>query len=211
MQCASSEHDVRQLVAPHTNGSQGRVIASRHAPAPLHVSATVSVEPVQLAGAQTAPLGCRAHAPAPSHVPLVPHVATADATHSPSGSVSVVEGWQSPSVAPVAAARHDMHGPPHAESQHTPSAMRPLEQCEATVDGAPSARSGTHAPVATLQNRAPLQAASSTQLPAHTGPSQPIVHAVVPADAHVPAALHVGGSVCTPAAHDDGPQTVPTG
>jgi hypothetical protein len=70
MQSASSEHDVRHVVAPHTYGSHGRLIASMQTPEPLQTSATDSTPPVQLAGAHWVPLGWNAHAPMPSHAPV---------------------------------------------------------------------------------------------------------------------------------------------
>jgi hypothetical protein len=74
-QSASLAQPVRHAPAvPHEYGAHGTGTASRQVPAPLHVRAGVAIDPLHAAAAQTvAPEYCR-QAPAPSHIPSLPHV-----------------------------------------------------------------------------------------------------------------------------------------
>ena len=82
-QSALVVHVVRHApLLPHWNGSQpDDAAAARHKPLPSHVRDGVNVEPVQVAGAHTVPAACCRHVPAPLHMPSLPQVAAAAATH----------------------------------------------------------------------------------------------------------------------------------
>src|SRR5262249_25669706 len=82
--------------------------------------------PLHDASTQTVPEGCRAHAPAPSHTPVEPHVAAGCVGPPSSGSVPAATGPHAPS-APDAffAALHAMHVELHASAQQKPSMQKP--------------------------------------------------------------------------------------
>ena len=55
MQSLLVPHEVAQDVAPHRYGAQEAVVAARQVPAPSHLRACVSVEPVQVSLVQPVP------------------------------------------------------------------------------------------------------------------------------------------------------------
>jgi hypothetical protein len=125
-----------QAVAPQTYGLQDCRPASRQDPKPSHVSATVAVEPVQLARAQAVPPGWRAQARAPLQRPLVPQEAGADAGHSLPESAPSASASQKPARP---AWLHRSQVPPQRASQQTPSVQKPLAQPTSATQGWPCA------------------------------------------------------------------------
>ena len=86
-QSVSALHDLRQAAAAHAYGVQLVFAPGMHAPAPLQVDGAARFAlPLQVIGAQTVPAAYSAHAPAPLHVPFVPHVDAAVTAHWASGS-----------------------------------------------------------------------------------------------------------------------------
>jgi hypothetical protein len=77
--------------------------------------------------------------PPPSQKPLAPHVDTAAAAQSLSGSVAIVTPPQVPLTPPFFAALHAWHEPAHAELQQKLSTQKPLPHWLATVHGVPVA------------------------------------------------------------------------
>jgi hypothetical protein len=133
---ASFEQTVWQTAfAPHTKGAQLCVAGVGHAPLASQRDASVMVEPVHDASAQIAPCAYLRHAPAPSHTPSRPHVATVSSGHWSRGSVPTSAGMHVPRL-PTAA--QVMHVPAQSEVQHTPSTQNPLSQSVAIVHWAPS-------------------------------------------------------------------------
>ena len=74
---------VRQVgvVVLHRYGSHCDVVTARQTPAPSHVRCGVSVDPVQVAAAHCVLIAQKRQAPAPLHIPSVPHVAAAVVAH----------------------------------------------------------------------------------------------------------------------------------
>lgn len=100
------------------------LVTVRQLPAPSHVRAGVSVDPVQLPAAQTEPAAQLWHAPLPSHVPSNPHSVWATAGHCvvTMGAVPLGTFEQVPTF-PVSV--HVMHVPVHAVLQQTPCTQFP--------------------------------------------------------------------------------------
>ena len=97
-------------------------------PVPLHVFGPVYwlVPVLQLWLPHEVPAGQKAHAPAPSHIPVKPHVEAADAAQSLCGSLLALAAPQVPSEPlSLSAAAHAWHGPQAATLQHTPSVQWP--------------------------------------------------------------------------------------
>jgi hypothetical protein len=67
---------VKHLVPLHVNGAHGMASGAVHLPVALHVDGGVYTLLAHLSGAHCAPVGYFWHAPAPSHLPLVPQFAT---------------------------------------------------------------------------------------------------------------------------------------
>jgi hypothetical protein len=90
-QSASDVHVVRQVLpsGAHWNGVQGSVVAPEQPPALSHVPVVVRMNPTQASAAHTTPALPlkRAHAPVPSHTPVVPQVVAASVGQRSPGSV----------------------------------------------------------------------------------------------------------------------------
>jgi hypothetical protein len=71
---------------------QELVVAARHTPAPSHDRGDDSVDPMQLAAPQAVPTAYFRHAPAPSHLPSVPHVIDPMSVHWVAGVGAVPAG-----------------------------------------------------------------------------------------------------------------------
>jgi hypothetical protein len=115
-------------LAVHAYGAHGIAAPAVHVPWPSHVEAAVTVDDVtsHAATRQTVPMSCIAHAPAPSQVPVVPHVAAAMGRQVASGSAPpAATGWQ----APVLFA-HDVHAAQLSSPQQVCSTQWPLMQVE---------------------------------------------------------------------------------
>lgn len=126
-QSAFVEQVVLHAAGPQVYGAQALVEPATHLPAPSHVLLAVWVPPLHAPPAQTVPATCFRQAPAPSHEPSVPHVVSACAAHSLSGSAAAAMFPHTPSApVPFFAALHARQVPPQAESQHTPSTQFPL-------------------------------------------------------------------------------------
>ena len=97
-------------------------------PVPLHVFGPVYwlVPVLQLWLPHEVPAGQKAHAPAPSHIPVKPQVLAAAAVQSLCGSLLALAAPQVPSEPlSLSAAAHAWHGPQAATLQHTPSVQWP--------------------------------------------------------------------------------------
>jgi hypothetical protein len=84
-----------------------------------------------------------AHWPAPSQVPVVPHVDAGIIVQIPAGSASPAPtGWQVPRKPGVA---HERQDPQAAAMQQTPSVQLPLKHSAAPAQAAPLAARFVHA------------------------------------------------------------------
>lgn len=111
-------------------------------PAPSH-ACPVCHPALQDVAPQAAPCGCSAHAPAPSHVPVVPQVVEAVLAHSFCGSVELAIGPHTPLLPdPLSDTLHAMHGPVHAVSQQNPSTQLPDAHWAPVAHACPLAWSG---------------------------------------------------------------------
>jgi hypothetical protein len=84
--------DILQAPVPHRYGAQGLMVAARHTPAPSHERGDDSVEPVQLAAPQDVLAAYLRHAPAPLHLPSVPHDIAPMSVHCVAGVGAVFAG-----------------------------------------------------------------------------------------------------------------------
>jgi hypothetical protein len=125
-QSAVVEHVVlhARLAVSQPYGSQSELVTVRQTPAPSHVRAGVSVEPVQLPCTHRVPLAYCWHAPIPLHMPLVPHVVAPASMHCVAGTGGIPAGMLLHVPAEDARA-HDWQVPVHAVAQHTPWAQNP--------------------------------------------------------------------------------------
>jgi len=121
-QSAVVAHVVRHApLVPHRNGSQpDDAEAGRHSPMPSHVRAGVSVEPVQVAAMHTVPAACWRQVPAPLHMPSLPQVIAAAATHWVAGTSGGIPAGIGVHVPAVAARLHDWHAAEQPVLQHRP-------------------------------------------------------------------------------------------
>jgi len=105
-------------------------------PVPLHRRGGVKLVPVQVAAAHCVPLTYFRHAPAPSHMPSVPHVDAVVVAHwvVGLGAAPAGTGEQVPALPPSA---HDWQVPVQVELQQTPCAQKPEPQSVAKVHAAP--------------------------------------------------------------------------
>jgi hypothetical protein len=115
-------HVVRHApLLPHWNGSQPDDAAGgRHRPAPSQVWAGVSVEPVQVAGMHTVPAACCRQVPAPLHMPSLPQLLAAAATHWVAGMSGGMLAGIGVQVPLVAARLHDWQAAAQPVLQQTP-------------------------------------------------------------------------------------------
>jgi len=89
---------------------------------PLQVRAGVNADPVQRAAAQVVPAAYRRQAPAPSHVPSVPHEVLPLSVHWSRGSCPTGTSVQVPALPDSA---HDRQVPLQLEAQQTPCWQSP--------------------------------------------------------------------------------------
>ncbi len=87
---------------------------------------------MQLAGAQTVPVGHSAQLRSPEHCPVSPQVEAAYAGHSSAGSVPAGMALQIPTCP---ASAQLSHVPAQRASQHTPSVQKPLAQAASLPQG----------------------------------------------------------------------------
>lgn len=125
-QSALVEQVVRQVgvVVLHRYGSQSELVTDRQTPAPSQVRCGVSVDPTQVAPAHCVPVAQNRHAPAPLHMPSVPHVVDTVVAHCEAG-VGAVPLATLLHVPRLPAIAHDLHVPVHAAAQHAPCAQMP--------------------------------------------------------------------------------------
>jgi hypothetical protein len=124
-QSASAAQLALQAVAPQRNGPQSVAGAEMQLPAPSHVAPGMYVEPPagQLGAWQVVPRAYSWQAPAPSHRPSAPQLATEVLEQMLLGSgVPVGTAVHVPRLLGSA---HDTHGPAHAVAQQTPCAQVP--------------------------------------------------------------------------------------
>jgi hypothetical protein len=121
-QSAVVAHVVRHApLVPHRNGSQlDDAEAGLHTPMPSHVRAGVSVEPLHVAAMHTVPVACCRHVPAPLHMPSLPQVIAAAATHWVAGASGGIPAGIGVHVPAVAAKLHDWHAAEQPVLQHLP-------------------------------------------------------------------------------------------
>jgi hypothetical protein len=122
-QLASVAHAPKHCAPLHANGMHGIASGAMQAPVALHVDSGVNTLFSQRAPAQMVPGRCRLQAPAPSHVPSVPHVSAGCAGQLSRGScVPAATGVHTPSADGSAQLRQP---PLHASAQQTPSTQNP--------------------------------------------------------------------------------------
>jgi hypothetical protein len=128
-QSASAVQVVRQAApaASHLYFPHALVVAAAQTPAPSHPRDDVNVDPLQLAAAHDVPMTYLRHAPAPLHVPSLPHVEAAVSGHcvATSGGWPVAIGEHVPTL-PVT--EHDMQVPVQALLQQTLFTQNPDAQ-----------------------------------------------------------------------------------
>jgi hypothetical protein len=149
-QSPSLAHVVRQAWAPSHSKAPQLCVVVPHAPPP-HAPASVRVvEPAGHEGAEhVVPSACFWHAPAPSHLPFVPHVEAACVAHTPFGSVTpAATGAHVPALPATLHARHD---PQVAVPQQTPSTQWPVPHWLFAVQAVPCASLGRQLPAAPVQ------------------------------------------------------------
>ena len=137
-QLASDVHVVRQVLpsGAHWNGVQGSVIAPEQPPALSHVPVVVRMNPTQASAAHTTPALPlkRAHAPVPSHTPVVPQVVAASVGQRSPGSVPWNAGRQVPSVPGFTQVKQARL---HPSLQQTPSTHCPEPHSVEVAHGSP--------------------------------------------------------------------------
>ena len=142
-QSASDVHVVRQVLpsGAHWNGVQGSVVAPEQPPVLSHVPVVVRMNPTQASAAHTTPALPlkRAHAPVPSHTPVVPQVVAASVGQRSPGSVPWNAGRQVPSVPGFTQVKQARL---HASLQQTPSTHWPEPHSVEVAHGSPSAFAG---------------------------------------------------------------------
>lgn len=108
----------------HENGTHSLASPGAQVPAPSHVLTFVTAAPSQVPGTHTVPLTYLRHAPCPSHVPSLPHVATPDFAHvdGARGGNPAGTNEQMP-IDPATSQR--LHVSVQAPSQQTPSTQKP--------------------------------------------------------------------------------------
>src|SRR5262245_47634012 len=166
-QSAFELHSVLHVIASQTYAPHDMLLAVPHMPEPLQTRAGVYVWPLHDWTTQVMPEAHLRQAPAPSHSPSFPQVDVASCMHSLSGSVPPVTGRQRPFAWPVFAFAHAIQPAPHAVSQQTPSAQKPLAQSAAVVQEAPFAAASAPASIA-------------PPVPAALVPAAPVVPAAPP-------------------------------
>jgi hypothetical protein len=151
-----------------------------------------------------------AHAPAPLHVPVLPHGGLAAQPPCGSGTpaTTLVHDPADPATA------HDWHSPHEAELQHTPSTHElPVRQSDVWVQLCPRRRLLPHRFVFGSQMLGSRQSASTVQaaLHAETPLHRKGAHACVVAALQVPAPSHVRCSVSVedPVGHEAAAHAVP--
>ena len=97
----------------HRYGSHSELVTDRQTPAPSQVRCGVSVDPVHVAAAHCVPVAQKRHAPAPLHMPSVPHVVETVVVHCVAGvgAVPLATLLHVPTDPVIA---HDLHVPVHA-------------------------------------------------------------------------------------------------
>ena len=125
-------------VGAHRYGLHER-LAVEQVPSPSQVG-DCSVEPVQVAGAQTVPAGQTAQAPAPEQKPVDAHEDADAAMQTPRGLVPTTALVQVPTWP---AALHWTQPPVQAVSQQAPSTQKPLAQVPLEAQLAPSCEAQT--------------------------------------------------------------------
>jgi hypothetical protein len=203
-QSALVTHVSRHAWAPsHVKGAQACVPPPCvQAPAPLQVLPSVLVdEPAgHEAAAQGVFAGYFVQAPAPLHLPSLPHVLGADTPHWPVGSaLPAAIGEHLPFVA---GSLHETHGPLQAVSQQTCSAEHtPVRHSVPTLQGEPAGRR-PHEPL--MQTLLPEQSAFAVHVFLQAAaPHVNGKHDVAVGVLHLPAPSHVDCAVniVVPAGH----------
>ena len=153
------------FVVSQRYGSQRELVTVLHTPAPSQVRFGVSVEPVQVPAAHCVPDVQKRHAPAPSHIPSVPHVVAAVVAHCVAGvgAVPFATLLHVPTLPVIA---QDLHVPVHALLQQTPWAQKPELHSFAMVQAVPIGLS-VQAPA--LQTYGETQSAAAVQVVRQTG------------------------------------------
>ncbi|MES1205989.1 MAG: hypothetical protein ABUS79_08625, partial [Pseudomonadota bacterium] len=136
-QSALDAHVDLHAEPPHWNAPHELDAGVAHFPPPLQVAAGVNVfvPAGQLAPLQAVPDGYSWHAPAPSHLPSVPHEAAPWSTHEPAGSGMPAGTLRHCPTEPASA--HDLHAPLQAVAQQTPWAHTPDAHCVPLLQAAP--------------------------------------------------------------------------
>ncbi len=213
------------VAVSHRYGSHSELVTVRQTPAPSHVRCGVSVDPVHVAAAHCVPVAQNRHAPAPLHIPSVPHVAAAVVPHCDAGvgAVPLATLLHVPTLPVIA---HDLHVPVHAWLQQTPCAQKPESHSFAIVHAVPIGLSvqvlalqmlgATQSVAAVVQVvRHAFAVVSQVYLPHKVGAAAPQTPAPshVRDDKAVVAFVHIGPAHCVPLTclrHAPAPLQVPS-
>jgi hypothetical protein len=187
---------VRQegVVVLHRYGSHCEVVTARQTPAPSHVRWGVSVDPVHVAAAHCILIAQKRQAPAPLHMPSVPHVVAAVVAHCVAGigAVPFATLLHVPRLPVIA---HDLHVPVHAWLQQYPCAQKPESHSFAIVHAAPV---GFRVQLPALQTLGARQSASAVQVVRQAAPAASHLyfpHGPVVAAPQTPAPSHARDDV----------------
>jgi hypothetical protein len=121
----------------HENGTHSFASPGVQAPAPSHVLMFVTAAPSQVPGTHTVPLTYLRHAPCPSQVPSLPHVATSDFGHVDDARGDNPAGTNEHTpIEPATSQR--LHVSVQAPSQQTPSTQKPDWQSELHPHASPA-------------------------------------------------------------------------
>jgi hypothetical protein len=178
-------------------------------PAPSHVRWGVSVDPVHVAAPHCVVAAQKRQAPAPLHIPSVPHVVDTVVAHCVAGvgAVPLATLLHVPTLPVIA---HDLHVPVQALLQQKPWAQKPESHSVASVHAVPI---GLSVQLPVLQMFGATQSASAVQLAlqALAVASQTYFpHGRTVAAAHIPAPsqlraespvvpfMHIGPAHCVP-------------
>jgi hypothetical protein len=193
-------------------GLQAVLVTVLQTPVPSHVRCGVCVEPVQVAAAHCVPFTQNRQAPAPSHIPSVPHVVDVVVEHCVAGVGAVPPGTLL-HVPTLPAIAHDLQVPVHALLQQKPCAQKPESHSPAVVHAVPIGFSvqmvalqmlgDTQSVLAEQLVRQALAVESQVYFPHGSGVAAPQVPAPshARADSAVVVLMHAGPAHCVPLAY----------
>ena len=178
----------------HRYGSHCEVVTARQTPAPSQVRCGVSVDPTHVAAAHCVVVAQKRHAPAPLHMPSVPHVVAAVVAHCVAG-VGAVPFATLLHVPRLPAIAHDLHVPVHAWLQQYPCAQKPESHSFAIVHAVPVGFSVQRARVADVGRDAVRVGRAGRPAAAPAASHLYVPHGLIVAAAQTPAPSHARDGV----------------